>query len=162
VLASADRGMTWHAVSPDLAAPRGVTLTAAATAGGGAIAGPAQGGSIQALALSPINPAVVWGGTSTALIHVTRDGGRGGASGDPGKTWANVTPQNLPPAAVNVIDASHADAGRAYAALLSRDGHPHIYRTDDYGKSWTEISSGLPDGGTARVVREDAGDPNIV
>jgi len=61
-----------------------------------------------------------------------------------------------------VIDASHADAGTAFAALLSRDGHPHIYRTADYGKAWQEISTGLTDGEIVRVVREDPVDRNLV
>ena len=153
VLASDDRGKTWRTVSPDLAAPAGVTLSAAQTAGGGAVAGPAAGGSIQSLALSAVTEGVMWVGTSTGLIHVTRDGG---------KTWNNVTPPHLPLGAINVLDASHANAGTAYAALLSRDNHPHIYRTADFGASWQEISSGLADDAVARVVREDPVDPSIL
>jgi hypothetical protein len=87
------------------------------------------------------------------LVHVTRDGGR---------SWANVTPRNLPPAGVNVIDASHANAGTAYVALLSRDVHPHIYRTSDFGQTWQEISTGLTDGEVVRAVREDPADPNLL
>jgi len=153
VLASGDRGRTWRTISGDLAAPAGVTLPAAATAGGGGVGAPAQGGSITTLAPSTVAAGVIWAGTSTGLVHVTRDAG---------KTWTNVTPPNLPPAGINVIDASHADAGRAYAALLSRDAHPHIYRTTDYGQRWEEISSGLADGGTARVVREDPVEPTLL
>jgi len=96
---------------------------------------------------------LIWVGTSTGLIHVTRDNGR---------TWANVTPPNLPPAAINVIDASHSKADTAYVALMSRDAHPHIYRTSNYGQSWQEISSGLPDGEIVRVVREDPVDPSLL
>jgi hypothetical protein len=81
---------------------------------------------------------------------------------DNGRTWTNVTPPDLPPAAINVIDASHSNAGTAYIALLSRDAHPHIYRTNNYGQSWQEISTGLPDGEIARVVREDPVDPNLL
>ena len=153
VFASGDRGATWRKISPDLAAPPGVQLAPGAAAGGGSVAGPAAGGSIQALALSPADARVMWVGTSTGLIHVTRDGGQ---------TWTHVTPPNLPPAAVNVIDASHANAGSAYAALLSRDAHPHIYRTSDYGATWQEIATGLRDGEVVRVVREDPKDPNLL
>src|SRR5262249_1636252 len=81
---------------------------------------------------------------------------------DGGKTWTNVTPPNMPPTAINVMDASHKDAATAYAALLSRDAHPHIFRTSDYGSSWKEISAGLTDGGVVRVLREDPKDSNIV
>jgi hypothetical protein len=95
----------------------------------------------------------MWVGTSTELIHVTRDGG---------KSWKNVTPPNLPLGTINVIDASHANAATAYAAILTRDSKPHIYRTSDYGASWREISNGLSDGAVVRVVREDPVDPEIV
>ena len=153
VLVSEDRGLTWRVISPDLAAPPNVKLDAAATAGGSTVSGPAQGGSIQALALSPADAGVIWAGSSTGLVHVTRD---------EGKTWTNVTPKDLPPGAINIIDASHANAGTAYFALLSRDAHPHIYRTTDYGQKWQEIASGLADDGTARVVREDPADASIL
>ncbi|MGE5359736.1 MAG: WD40/YVTN/BNR-like repeat-containing protein, partial [Bacteroidales bacterium] len=151
VLASTDRGLTWHVISPDLAAPpRGAAQDAVPATGVGA---PAPGGSIQALAVSPVTAGVIWVGASTGLIQLTRDGG---------KTWANVTPPNLPPGGINVIDASHASASTAYAALLSRDGHPHIYRTTDYGQHWQEISTGLADGAVARVVREDPIDHDLL
>jgi photosystem II stability/assembly factor-like uncharacterized protein len=152
VLASSDRGETWRRISPDLAAPPGTPVPTAAPGGGG-VGAPAPGGSIQTLAPSPVGAGVIWVGTSTGLIHVTRDGG---------KTWTNVTPPNLPPTGINVIDASHANAGTAYAALLSRDGHPHIYRTSDFGHGWQEISSGLTDGEIVRVVREDPKDPALL
>src|SRR5207247_1067949 len=119
----------------------------------GGVGAPAPGGSIQTLAPSPVAAGVMWAGTSTGLIHVTRDAGA---------TWTNVTPPNLPPAGINVIDASHATAGTAYAALLSRDAHPHIYRTGDYGGHWQEISTGLTDGEIVRTVREDPVDPNLL
>jgi photosystem II stability/assembly factor-like uncharacterized protein len=153
VMASADRGATWKTISPDLAAPRGVTLQPGAAAGGSTVSGPAAGGSIQAMAVSPLAAKVIWVGTSTGLVHVTRDGGT---------RWTNVTPQGLPPGAINVVDASHASAGTAYMALLSRDGRPHVYRTSDYGAAWQEISSGLADGAVARVVREDPVDPSML
>ena len=153
VMASDDRGITWRVISPDLAAPPNVKLDAAATAGGSTVSGPAQGGSIQALALSPVDAGVIWAGSSTGLVHVTRDGG---------KIWTNVTPKDLPPGAINIIDASHANAGTAYVALLSRDAHPHIYRTTDFGQTWQQIASDITDEGTARVVREDPADASIV
>ena len=153
VLASNDRGQTWRAISPDLAAPPGVLIDPVAAVGGGGVGAPAPGGSIQSLAPSRLVAGLIWVGTSTGLIHVTRDGGR---------TWANVTPPNLPPAGINVIDASHSNAGTAYVALLSRDAHPHIYRSSNYGQSWQEISTGLPDGEIVRVVREDPVDPNLL
>ncbi len=153
VLMSTDAGEHWRKISPDLAAPQGVTLAfggaAAASTGVGA---PAAGGSITTLALSPVTSGVIWVGTSTRLIHVTRDGGT---------TWTNVTPPNMP-GSINVIDASHHNAGTAYVAVLSTDGRPHLYRTGDYGRGWTEIDNGLADDGTMRVVREDPTDANLL
>src|SRR5206468_10346149 len=114
----------WRAISADLAAPPGVPLPAPPGPATGGVGAPAAGGSITALAPSPVSAGVIWVGASTGLVHLTRDGG---------KTWTNVTPPNLPPAGINVIDASHAEAATAYVALLSRDMRPHIYRTTDYG-----------------------------
>ncbi len=150
VLASTDRGQTWRVISPDLAVLPSASPPADSTGGVGA---PAPGGSIQSLAPSPLAVGTIWVGTSTGLIQITRDGG---------KTWTNVTPPGLPPGAVNVIDASHADAATAYVALLSRDGHPHIYRTGNCGQVWQEISTGLTDGEVVRVVREDPIDPSLL
>ena len=95
---------------------------------------------------------VIWVGTSTRLIHLTRDGGR---------TWTNVTPPSVT-GSINVIDASHTNAGTAYAAVLSADGRPHLYRTSNYGRAWQEITNGLAGDGTMRVVREDPVDPNVL
>jgi photosystem II stability/assembly factor-like uncharacterized protein len=154
VLASTDRGQTWKAISPDLlVVPRGPTPEAAPGERITGVGAPAVGGSIQSLAPSPVGAGVIWAGTSNGLVHVTRD---------QGKSWTNVTPPNLAPGGINVLDASHANAGTAYFALLSRDGHPHIYRTSDYGHAWQEISSGLNDGEAVRVVREDPVDANLL
>src|SRR5262245_61926128 len=95
VLESNDRGLTWRVVSGDLARPAGSPPPDAAGTGG--VGAPAAGGSITSLAPSTVARGVIWAGTSTNLVHLTRDGG---------KTWTNVTPPNLPPAAINVIDAS--------------------------------------------------------
>ncbi len=149
VLVSNDEGEHWRIMSPDLAARQDADNTAAA---GGGVGAPAAGGSITALAPSPVNANVIWVGTSTRLVHVTRDGGR---------TWTNVTPPNVA-GSINVIDASHADAGTAYIAAQSFDGRPHLYRTTDYGHTWTEITNGLAEDGTMRVVREDPVDPNLL
>jgi photosystem II stability/assembly factor-like uncharacterized protein len=144
-MASTDRGRTWRIISPDLARLPGAPAPPPAPGGAG-VSGAAPGGSIQSLAISSVNPTVMWVGASSGLIQLTKDGG---------KTWSNVTPPNLPPGSANVIDASHATAGAAYVAFLSRDGHPHLYRTSDYGAAWQEISSGLTDG---EVVRSILGD----
>ena len=106
-----------------------------------------------AICCSPVTAGVIWTGASTGRINVTRDGGR---------TWSDVTPPDLPPGIVNVIDASHHDAATAYVALLSRDAHPHLYRTTDYGATWSAIVAGVREDGVARTIREDPKDASIV
>jgi photosystem II stability/assembly factor-like uncharacterized protein len=153
LMASGDRGTTWRTISPDLTVPVAPPSQPTEPPTGSARGLPASGGVIQTLAVSPISAGVIWTGASTGVVQVTRDGGN---------TWTNVTPKDLPAGAINVIDASHANAGRAYMALLSRDSKPHLYRTSDYGTSWQEIASGLAGGAVTRVVREDPADPSIL
>ncbi|HNU06941.1 MAG TPA: hypothetical protein PKO33_04180 [Pyrinomonadaceae bacterium] len=92
----------------------------------------------------------IWAGTDDGLIHVTRDGG---------KKWTNVTPPQLKSwAKVSLIDAGRFDANTAYAAINTfrlDDLRPHILRTHDGGKTWKEITNGIPDGGIVNAVRED-------
>ncbi|HEX7826481.1 MAG TPA: hypothetical protein VF477_16385, partial [Mycobacterium sp.] len=99
---------------------------------------------------SYLDERTIWVGTDDGLIHVTRDGG---------KTWSDVTPPALTAwSKVSIMDASHFDAGTAYAAVNTfrlDDLRPHIYRTKDGGKTWTHITAGIPDGGIVNVVRED-------
>lgn len=150
LMKSSDGARTWHHVSPD--------LTAAAKSAPETASTPRYRRYepfIQAMSLSPVRDGVIWIGTSNGLIQLTRDGGQ---------RWTNVTPEGLPPrAGIGVIDASHHDAGVAYASVTAPgDAHPYIYRTTDSGAHWTKIVAGLPDDALARVVREDPVDPNLL
>jgi photosystem II stability/assembly factor-like uncharacterized protein len=148
VLKSGNRGDTWEKISPDLtgtdlkALQEGPLTIANAKARGR--------GVIYTIAPSSVAADQIWVGTDTGLVHLTRDGG---------KTWTNVTPPGLSDwSKISLIDASHFDAGTAYAAVdrhrLS-DINPYIYRTHDFGKTWTRINSGIPEGAYVRAVRED-------
>ncbi len=93
---------------------------------------------------------MIWAGTDDGLIQVTRNGGT---------NWTDVTPAQLAPwAKVSILEASHFDPNTAYAAINTLrldDMRPHILRTRDGGRTWTDIVRGLPDGGVINVVRED-------
>ena len=96
--------------------------------------GPEVYATVFALAPSKVDVNVLWAGSDDGVIHVTRDGG---------KTWTNVTPPDMPEfGRVSIIDASAFDAGTAYAAVkrpLLGDQAPYLFRTHDYGKTWTKI-----------------------
>ena len=106
-------------------------------------------GVIYTIAPSPLR-SLIWVGTDDGLIHLTNDDG---------KTWQNVTPPGLTSwSKVVMIDASHSDVNEAYAAVERHqleDYEPHIYRTRDAGKTWTEITNGLPKGIYVQTVKED-------
>src|SRR5213594_309532 len=145
-----DAGNTWDVISPDLTRE---SYETPANLGVFAASDPEKGkhrGVIYAVAPSFKEANTIWTGTDDGLIHITRDAG---------KTWKDITPPQLKPwSKVSIIEASHFDAGTAYAAINSfrlDDLRAHIYRTRDFGKTWTEITKGIPDGGAGNVVRED-------
>jgi photosystem II stability/assembly factor-like uncharacterized protein len=145
-----DGGQSWEQISPDLTRK---TFDVPATVGkyrSQPTAQPTQRGVIYTIAPSPLDINRIWAGTDDGLIHLTTDGGA---------HWTDTTPAQLTPwQKISIIDASHFDAQTAYAAINTirlDDLRPHIYRTRDSGKSWTEIRTGIPDGETVNVVRED-------
>jgi photosystem II stability/assembly factor-like uncharacterized protein len=147
---STDGGNSWRVISPDLARS---SYDTPANLGIFAAYDPEKGkhrGVIYAVAPSFKDANTIWAGTDDGLIYVTQDAG---------KSWQNVTPPELKPwSKVSIIEASHFDAGTAYAAINSfrlDDLRAHIYRTRDFGKSWTEITNGIPAGGASNAVRED-------
>jgi photosystem II stability/assembly factor-like uncharacterized protein len=107
-------------------------------------------GVIYTIAPSPLRASMIWIGTDDGLVHLTNDDG---------KTWQNVTPPTLTSwSKVVMIEASHFDVNEAYAAVERHqleDYEPHIFRTLDAGKTWTEITKGLPSGVYVETVKED-------
>ena len=146
-----DGGMHWTAISPDLTRndkskqlPSGGPLTIDETS-------VEYYDTIFSVALSPVEQGLIWTGSDDGLVHITRDGG---------KTWTNVTPKGLPEwSRIGLIDASPFAAGTAYLAADRHrldDFHPYVFKTTDYGKTWTQITNGLPDSGSyVHAVRAD-------
>jgi photosystem II stability/assembly factor-like uncharacterized protein len=142
VFKSTNGGQSWTPISPDL------TRNDPQKEKGGRLED--VYGTVFTIAPSPINKNVIWAGSDDGLIHLTRDAG---------KTWNNVTPPAIEPwTRINVIEASPQDPATAYAAVnryQMDDFKPYIYRTHDFGKSWTLITNGIAPTAFARSVRQD-------
>ncbi len=150
VFKTSDEGATWTAISGDLTRndkskqqSSGGPLTQDNTS-------VEYYDTVFALAESPVEKGVIWAGTDDGLVQVTRDGGQ---------HWTNVTSKEFGEwSLVSIIDASPHAGGSAYVAIDRHkldDFRPYAFKTADYGKSWTKITSGLPENSYVHVVRED-------
>jgi photosystem II stability/assembly factor-like uncharacterized protein len=150
IFRSPDGGNSWSIISPDLTRKFTTvpsTLDAPTVADSNGLP---RRGVIYWIAPSPVRAHEIWAGTDDGLIWLTRN---------EGTSWLNVTPPQLTPwSKVGIIDASHFDAGTAYAAIDRHrldDNHPYIYKTHDSGAHWTAITNGIPSTESVNVVRED-------
>ncbi len=145
-----NEGQSWQRISPDLTrhdpstmGPSGGPITLDQT-------GVETYAVIFTLAPSAVDGKVIWAGSDDGLVHVTRDGGA---------TWTKVTPPDLPDfTRISLIEASPHDAGTAYLAgnrYQRADRAPYVYKTSDYGRTWTKIVTGIPADDFARTIRED-------
>jgi photosystem II stability/assembly factor-like uncharacterized protein len=156
VLSSTDYGQTWKKISPDLT--RNDKMSEAAS--GGPIDFDASSAEVypyvSALAVSPLDGDEMWAGSVEGLVHITTDHGA---------NWSTITPPALPQwAEITSIEASHTDKGTAYLTASRYqydDFHPYIYKTTDFGKTWTSIASGLPSDQYLYTVRQDPSAPNL-
>jgi len=137
LMRTTDKGKSWQTISPDLTLRPGEMEDDAK-------------GVIYTVAPSPVKAGQIWVGTDNGLVQLTQD---------EGKTWKDVSPPNLESwSMVSLIDASPFDAGTAYAAIDRHqmdDVRPHIYRTRDFGKTWTKIDRGIAANAYVHVVRTD-------
>ena len=150
VLKTTDLGRSWEEISPDLTRD----MDDKQGNGGGPYTNEAVGaenyGTIAYMIESPHEKGVFWTGSDDGLVHITKDNG---------ETWQNVTPKGLEECLINAIEISPHDPATAYIATTRykfNDYTPAIYKSTDYGKTWSNISSGIPYGAFIRVVREDA------
>jgi hypothetical protein len=152
VFKSTNDGHSWEPISPDLTrndktkqGPSGGPITHDNT-------GVEYYCTIFSLAESPLEQGVIWTGSDDGLVHLTRDGG---------KSWRDVTPLDAPKwSMVSMIDPSPHDSGACYLAVnayKSDDFAPYVFKTADYGATWTKIVSGIGDDAFVRSVREDPG-----
>ena len=150
IFRSTNEGRAWDAISPDLTrgdpetlVPSGGPLTRDNT-------GAEAYGTVFTIAESPLQQGVIWAGSDDGLAHVTRDDGA---------TWQDATPSTLPDwALISLIEASAHDPAVAYLAATRYkldDFQPYLYKTNDYGQSWTKITTGIPTDDFTRVIRED-------
>ena len=147
---SDDGGQNWKQISPDLTRKTWTVPVSVGQYANTPDAKPNDRGVIYALAPSPLNGNLIWAGTDDGLIWVTHDGGT---------HWDNVTPPQLKPWwRVFSMEASHFDPNVAYAAINTMwldDMRPHLFRTTDGGKHWTEIDNGVTPDAATNVIRED-------
>ena len=151
-----DGGLSWETISPDLTADDSEKQALP----GGPVQHDHTGvevyGTVFALAESPRATGVLWAGSDDGRVHLSRDGGG---------SWTEVTPPEMPAGGtVNSVDAStHREGGAILAVQRYRENDfaPHVFRTTDFGASWTRLG-GIPTGHPVRVVREDRRDERIL
>ncbi|MEQ9415228.1 MAG: glycosyl hydrolase, partial [Cyclobacteriaceae bacterium] len=150
-------GQTWEKISPDLTYADPETLGKT----GGVITndmnGPEIYATVFALAPSFHDVNTIWAGSDDGKVHITQNGG---------KSWKDITPKELPKfSRVSIIDESVHKPGTLYLAANRYqvdDRQPYVFRTTDYGKTWTKIITGIKDGHFARSVREDPERPGLL
>jgi photosystem II stability/assembly factor-like uncharacterized protein len=148
-----DKGVTWERISPDLTARPDCCQGISGEPITRDVTGEEFYSTLYAITESPLEKGVIWTGSNDGPFYVTRDDG---------KKWTNVTPKDLPSGGrVQFIEASPHRKGSAYFAVyrwLLGDYQPYIYRTNDYGNTWTRLTNGkngIPADWPTRVVRED-------
>jgi photosystem II stability/assembly factor-like uncharacterized protein len=152
-----DGGMSWNIISPDLTR----NDKSKQLASGGPITKDNTGvevyDTIFSVVESPVQKDLIWAGTDDGLVQLTRDGGQ---------HWENVTPKAMPDwGTVSMIEASSHEAGTAYLAVerhKSDDFSPYVFKTTDFGKTWTKLVAGLPANDYVHAVRVDPRRPNLL
>ncbi|UCG23194.1 MAG: glycosyl hydrolase [Chloroflexota bacterium] len=150
VFRSTNEGRSWEAISPDLTRADPDKLVAS----GGPITKDTTGAenyaTVYAFSESPHEAGVFWAGSDDGLVHISQNGG---------ETWEAITPEQLPEwTLISMIEPSPHDPASAYLAATRYkldDPRPFLYKTNDYGRSWEKIVSGIPDDDFTRVIRED-------
>ena len=145
-----DEGVTWEVISPDLTGNEPDKQVISGSPITRDVTGEEFYSTIYEIRESSKQAGLIWVGANDGPIHVTRNNG---------KTWQNVTPAGLPKGGrVDCLEPSPHRANKAYAAVLLYqlgDWRPFLYKTENYGQSWTLITKGIPEDYPVRTVRED-------
>jgi len=157
VLETIDQGIHWKEISPDLTR----NDKSKQERPGGAISKDVTGeemfDTISSIAFSPLTDNVIWTGSDDGLVYVTTNGGA---------HWTPVRPPQLPTwSTITCIEPSHTHEGTVYVSASRYDWddfHPYVYKTTDYGKTWTAITAGLPQNEYVESVRQDPNDANLM
>jgi len=156
VLRSADGGINWTVISPDLTRNEKEKQIK----GGAPYTNEGAGGenynTISYLACSPHQAGTIWAGTDDGRLHLTRD---------EGEKWKDITPPQLEESQINSIELSPHQAGVAYVVATRykfNDFRPMAFYTDDYGKSWSSITNGIRKNDFLRVIRQDRVQPGLL
>ncbi len=154
-----DRGESWEIISPDLSSPTPAKISRKTGGLTADVTGAENHCTIVTISESPLKPGIIWAGTDDGNVQLTTNGG---------KTWTNLRPnfKGVPEGIwVSRVEASHYEEGTCYVTF---DGHrsdnfkPWVFKTTDFGKTWTSIGSNLPDGQVAYVIREDHKNKNLL
>lgn len=154
---SHDQGKHWNEISPDLTR----NDKSKQQRPGGPISADVTSeesyDTISSIGISPISPSIIWVGSDDGLVHLTTDGG---------SHWKSVRPEGLPKwIVISSIEASSTDCGTAWLTAshyMWDDYHPYVYKTTDYGKHWTKITTDLPKGQYAQSIVQDPNDPSLM
>ncbi|WP_435624184.1 VPS10 domain-containing protein [Flagellimonas sp.] len=156
VLRTRDNGVTWEEISPDLTRNQDEKQGNGGRPYTNEAVGAENYGTIAYMIESPHEKGVFYTGSDDGLVHITKNGG---------ESWENITPKGLQECLVNAVEVSPHDPATVYIATTRykfNDYTPAIYKSTNYGKSWTNISSGIPKGSFTRVVREDKDRKNLL
>ncbi|MCE7995348.1 MAG: hypothetical protein HEP71_25445 [Roseivirga sp.] len=154
-----DNGKTWEIISPDLTAFETTKQVTSGTPITRDVTGEEYYSTIYAIRESKLKEGLIWVGANDGPVHVTQNGGT---------SWENVTPDMPKGGRVDAVEPSPHNPAKAYVAVLRNqlgDDMPYIYKTDDYGKSWTLLtngSNGIPEGQPTRVIREDPAQEGVL
>jgi len=149
LLRTRDMGKTWTEVSPDLTRNEKAKQVKPGVPFTNESVGAENYGTLSYVIESPLEKGVFYTGSDDGLVYLTKDGGA---------NWKNITPAGLAECLINAIEVSPFDKATVYIATTRfkfNDHTPGLYKSTDYGKSWTNINNGIPMGSFTRVVRED-------